>query len=252
MKVTFLGTGTSTGVPQMGCSCEVCRSNDPRDTRLRTSALLTTDSGRNILVDCGPDFRQQFLAHSDALSRIDGILFTHEHFDHASGLNEIRPLHSAQLYAEKRVAEAIRYNLPYIFSEHPYPGAPTLDLHVINPDEPFFIDGQEVIPVRAIHGQLPVLGYRIGSFGYLTDISEIEDGELSKFKGVKVFVLGALRYKPHPSHLSVEESIEVARRVGAEKTFFVHMSHDIGLHAEVCASLPEGMTLAYDALTYEW
>lgn len=250
MKVTFLGTGTSTGVPQMGCSCAVCRSSDPRDTRLRTSALLTTDSGVNILVDCGPDFRQQYLRHS--LSRIDGIIFTHEHFDHASGLNEIRPLHTAQLYAEHRVAEAIKYNLPYIFSDHPYPGAPTLDLHEVKPGAPFAIEWQEIIPVRATHGNLPVLGYRIGSFGYLTDISEIEDSELEKFKGVKVFVLGALRYKPHPSHLSVEQSIDVARKVGAEQTFFVHMSHDIGLHAEVCAALPQGMTLAYDTLVYEW
>lgn len=250
MKITFLGTGTSVGVPTMGCDCEVCRSKDPHDKRLRASALIETDKGTKIIIDCGPDFRQQYLKHD--IGKFDAILFTHEHFDHAVGLNEIRPLGGAELYAEHRVLEAIRYNLPYIFCEHPYPGAPDFHLHEVHDDRPFMIGADKVIPIRAVHARLPVLGYRIGSLAYITDFSGISDGETEKLKGLDVLVMGALRLKPHPAHLSVPEALELVDRLRPKQTFFIHMSHDVGLHADVCEKLPENVTLSYDGLQYEW
>ena len=233
----------------MGCGCEVCHSADPHDKRLRTSALLTTDSGVRILMDCGPDFRQQYLTHN--LSDFDGIIFTHIHFDHAFGINEIRPLKNADLYAERRVIEGLKRNFDYLFN-HPYPGAPNLNIHEIDESVNFTIEGQEIIPVRAMHGNLPILGFRIGSFGYLTDVSSIDDSELEKFYGVKTFVLGALRKRPHPTHLKLEDAIAKAEKVNADRTFFVHMSHDMGLHSVVNEELPDKISLAYDGLEYEW
>lgn len=250
MKLLFLGTGTSTGVPQLGCDCSVCRSRDPRDVRLRASVVVTTDAGRKILIDCGPDFRYQALKYR--IGTVDAILFTHEHFDHAWGLNEIRPLHQADLYAESRVLKCIQDTLPYIFSEHPYPGAPELRLHRIEADVEVEIAGERVLPVRAMHMHLPVLGYRIGDFAYVTDISSISEEEKEKLRGLKVLVLGALRKSEHPAHLKLDDALALAKELDAGQTFFTHMSHDMGLHEEVDGELPERVRLAYDGLEVEW
>ncbi|MBQ4358453.1 MAG: MBL fold metallo-hydrolase [Paludibacteraceae bacterium] len=250
MKLLFLGTGTSTGVPQLGCNCDVCRSIDPKDMRLRASAMLTTDTGRQFLIDCGPDFRYQALKYHIGVG--DAILFTHEHFDHAWGLNEIRPLHQADLYAEDRVLKCFRDTLPYIFNEHPYPGAPDLRLHRIKEEKPFSIAGERIIPIRALHMQLPVLGYRIGDFAYVTDFSSIAESEKEKLRGVKVLVLGALRKSEHPAHLKLSDALDLARDLAAEQTFFTHMSHDMGKHEDVNRQLPPHVQLAYDGLRVEW
>lgn len=243
MKLTFLGTGTSVGVPQMGCHCEVCSSSDPADKRLRASVLLETDKGGRILIDCGPDFRQQSLRYG--IEEVDGVLFTHIHFDHAAGINEIRPLRHADLYAEQRVIDGILRFYSYLFGENHYPGAPELNLHTIT--GPFQLCGETITPVRAIHGKLPVLGFRIGKrFAYLTDFSEISDEEKQKLLGVDVMVMDALRIQPHPSHLSLQQALDLCDELKLSQVYFTHMSHDMGLHHVVNAQLPSSRQLAYD------
>lgn len=250
MKVTFLGTGTSVGVPQMACHCDVCRSEDPHDKRLRASVMIETTDGRTVLVDCGPDFRQQSLLYG--IERLDGVLMTHIHFDHASGINEIRPLHQADIYCERSVKESILKFYPYLFGEHHYPGAPDLRLHEINEKRSFDLCGMKVTPVRATHGSLPVLGYRFDdNFAYLTDFSEIDDREAEKLRGVKVAVLDALREKEHPSHVNLAQAMALADRLQLSQVYFTHMSHDMGKHAWRNAHLPSHRQLAYDGLVLE-
>lgn len=250
MRIRFLGTGTSTGVPEIGCRCAVCTSGDSRDQRLRTSVRITT-GGKNILIDCGPDFRQQMLPlHFEP---IDGLLLTHEHYDHVGGIDDLRPFckfNDIQIYAEQMVADALRQRIPYAFAEHKYPGVPIIELNEID-SRPFRVEGIEVIPVRLMHALLPIFGYRIANFAYLTDLKTIPEEEFPKLQGLDMLVMNALRIKEHISHQNLEQALENVRRIGAKRTYFVHMSHQIGLHKDVQAILPENVFLAYDGLEIE-
>jgi len=292
MKLHFLGTGTSIGVPQMGCSCSVCRSEDPRDKRLRCSALLETDDHRLILIDCGPDFRTQMLRFiaehpytddtlvpysvrkmsemSDeqarkmglheaprfdyAMPRIEAVLLTHEHFDHVAGLDDLRPFsyfHSIDVWAEPNVAEAIINHMGYVFGEKHYPGAPKLTMNPLEEHQSITIGDNEIVPVRVYHGKLPILGYRIGPLAYLTDMSQLGEQEWGKLEGVETLVVSALRDEPHATHQTIEEAIAFGRKVGAKRTYFIHMCHTAGKQADRDEQLPEGFCFAYDGLTID-
>lgn len=251
MKITFLGTGTSTGVPQVGCSCEVCTSSDPRDKRLRTSALVETDTAR-VLIDCGPDFRQQIL--SCDFRSIDAVFVTHEHYDHVGGMDDLRPFSvfgDVPVYALERVAQQLRQTLPYCFVEHKYPGVPRLDLHVIRPHEAVQVGDLTVVPFCVMHGRLPILGFRIGPMVYITDMTEVPESEADYLQDAELLVVNGLRRKPHDTHQSIGQACDFARSIGAGRTFLVHMSHQAGRHADTDARLPEGIRLAYDGLTVE-
>ena len=243
--ITFLGTGTSTGVPQLGCKCPVCRSDNPKDKRLRNSALITVDDKR-FLIDAGPDLRQQLITNH--IFHVTGILLTHEHYDHVGGLDDVRPLGETNIYAEANVLEAIERNMSYCFGAKIYPGVPKMNLHRIDLN-PFQIKGVEITPIRVMHARLPVLGFRIGEIAYLTDVKTITDAELEKLRGLKVLVINALRKEEHISHISLSEAIHIARKVNAENTYFSHISHHLGLHDEVSRELPENIHLAYDNLS---
>jgi len=244
MNLLFLGTGTSTGVPQIGCNCSTCISSDQKDKRLRASLLITTGMSR-ILIDCGPDLRQQLLTHR--INRLTAILLTHEHYDHVGGLDDVRPLGDAQLYAEKRVSNVIQRNMPYCFGENQYPGVPKINLHEID-EKVFLIGTQEVQPIRIMHAKLPILGFRIGNAAYLTDVKTIDDKAIEQLQNLDVLILNALRPGKHISHLSLEEAIEIALKIQARETYFTHMSHDMGLHEDVDRLLPNHIHLAYDGL----
>ncbi len=248
MRVTFLGTGTSTGVPEIGCQCEVCTSRDPRDWRLRTSVLVETDNKR-ILLDCGPDFRWQMI--TSKTYHLDAVLISHEHYDHVGGLDDLRPFcaeKGVDIFAEEYVAEAIKTRIPYAFRVHKYPGIPNLELHSITID-PFIAAGIPVIPVRIMHACLPIFGYRIGNMAYLTDVKSIPEEEYDKLKGLDVLIIDALRQKEHPSHESLEEALENISRIQPKESYLIHMSHRMGLHAEVDKKLPPHVHLAYDGLS---
>src|ERR1035437_6264677 len=244
MNFLFLGTGTSTGVPQIGCSCSTCRSADSKDKRLRASVLLT-EGDTKILIDCGPDLRQQLLTHD--INSVSAVLLTHDHYDHIGGLDDVRPLGDTQLYAEKKVLSVIQRNMPYCFADIKYPGVPIIHLHEINEDI-FFINNLKIEPIRIMHAKLPILGFRVGKVAYLTDIKTIDERSIEKLKNLDILVMNALRIKNHISHLSLSEAIEIATKIGAHITYFTHMSHDIGLHEEINKSLPENIKLAYDGL----
>ncbi len=252
MRVTLLGTGTSGGVPSIGCQCEVCRSTDPHDKRLRCSALLETETTR-VLIDCGPDFRQQVLPLP--FQRFDGILLTHIHYDHVSGIDDLRPFcvfGDINIYANQGTVDGLKTTMPYCFTEHLYPGVPRLNLHVAQPHVPFTIGDIDIIPIEVMHHALPILGFRIGSFAYITDMKTINEGELPYLMGVKTMVVNALRFAPeHHSHQTVDEAIAFVRRVGAKHAYLIHPSHHIGLHKKVNAQLPQGIELAYDGQVIE-
>lgn len=250
MKITFLGTGTSQGVPIIGSNHPVCLSSNPKDKRLRVSLLLEWENYVYV-IDCGPDFRQQMIANQ--VQKIDGILFTHEHNDHVIGLDDVRPFYFKQgnisIYAHQRVLNELKKRFEYVFAiENKYPGAPTLDEHIID-DHPFLIGNKYVTPVNVYHPKLQVYGFRFGDFAYITDAKIIPDEELQKLEGVKTLVLNALRKEEHRSHLNLEQAIDVARKVGAEQTYFTHISHHMGFHDEVQKELPENFYLAYDNLS---
>ena len=244
MKISILGSGTSTGIPQIGCGCKVCTSSDPKDNRLRASIMIEVND-RKILVDCGPDLRQQLINHR--VTHLDGILITHEHFDHIGGLDDVRPLGNTNIYGEKPVLDVIKRNMPYSFVENKYPGVPVIHTHPIGTD-PFYIKDIEITPVRIMHAQLPILGFRIGNFAYLTDVKTIDKQEVDKLKGLDLLIINALRIREHHSHLSLSESLELTHKIGAKATWFTHMSHDMGLHDEIEKTLPENIHLAYDGL----
>lgn len=252
MKVTFLGTGTSQGVPLIACHCEVCVSQDARDKRLR-SAVMITINGKNYVIDSGPDFRQQMLREN--IDDVEAIIFTHEHKDHIAGLDDVRGFNFRhnrymQVYATKRVQEAIKREFSYVFAEYKYPGIPLITLNTID-HTPFTIDEVLFTPIQVMHAKMPVFGFRIGDFTYITDANYIGDAEKEKIKGSKVLVLNALRREEHISHFTLQQAIDLVNELKPEKAYFTHISHQLGLHTDVNAELPKGMELAYDGLLLE-
>lgn len=247
MKITFLGTGTSTGVPEIGCKCPVCTSNDPRDNRLRTSALIEVE-GKRILIDCGPDFRYQMLRQE--INELDAILITHEHYDHVGGLDDLRPLlkeKDIEIYLEENVAKAIETRMPYAFHEHKYPGVPDLKLMRIT-EKPFQAAGVSITPIRLMHARLPIIGFRIGNMAYLTDFKSIPEEEYYKLTNLDILVIEALRKGDHYSHGSLEDALANIECIRPKKAYLVHMSHRIGLHTEAEKELPDHICYAYDGL----
>lgn len=251
MNVTFLGTGTSTGVPVPTCTCEVCRSDDPRDTRLRPSVLLRWEAA-SVLVDTSTDLRQQVLRLG--LRDIDAVVYTHAHADHVFGLDDLRMFNwrrggAIPVYGSAVTLAALRRTFWYVFEDvEAGGGKPILDLHEV--DAPFPLLGRTVVPVPLQHGRLPILGYRIGGFAYLTDVSAIPDSSYDLLRGLDVLVLSALRRRPHPTHLTLSRALEEAERIGAARTLFTHIAHELS-HAAVQAELPAGVELAYDGLSLE-
>lgn len=253
MRLTFLGTGTSTGVPVIGCHCEVCRSTDPRDKRLRCSALVETDEGDSLLIDCGPDFRQQILRLDSP--RLDALMVTHSHYDHLGGLDDLRPYCHCEggfpIYCSKDVAHDIHVRLPYCFGPHAYPGSPQLNLEVIS-EEPFTVENTLVQPLPLYHTPtLRIYGYRIGPLSYITDCKILPDETLRLLKDTDTLIINALRPKEHPSHLNLREALDVIKTVRPRRAFLTHFSHEIGLQANVEPTLPEGVRMAYDGLSVE-
>ena len=249
MKITFLGTGTSQGVPIIACECNVCKSTDEKDKRLRSSILIE-DKGSVYVIDSGPDFRQQLLREN--VKKLDAVIFTHEHKDHIAGLDEVRSFNylykkPVDIWASKRVEEAIRIEFAYIFSEIKYPGIPEITLHEIT-DEPFRINETEFIPVNVLHYRLPVKAFRIGNFAYITDANYIADEEKEKLKNLDVLILNALRREKHISHFTLQEAIDLVNELKPKKAYFTHISHQLGLHTEVSKELPDNIELAYDQL----
>ncbi len=261
MKLTFLGTGTSCGVPTIGCQCYTCTSTDARDKRLRCSALLETEQTR-LLIDCGPDFRQQIMPLP--FRRIDGILITHAHYDHMGGMDDIRPycqFGEINVYADPLAKKGMLEMLPYCFAEHRYPGVPAIHLHEIHKHEGFRIGDIDILPIEVMHHDLPILGYCFSPVGeiqsegqkdhvptlvYITDMKVINESEIPYLRGAKTMIVNALRHTPHHSHQTLQEAVDFARRVGAHQTWLIHSSHDIGRHTEVNASLPSDIQMAYD------
>ena len=294
MKLTFLGTGTSIGVPAIGCNCEVCLSQNPKDKRLRSSAMLETDGGLRVLIDCGPDFRQQIMRYNRQgktpfFDKIDAVLFTHIHYDHVGGTDDLRPFAwfgDVDIYAQKDVIDGLHQTMPYCFKEQLYPGVPHLKLHQISAGRPFTVrrpyestvevyeggatlqgimrdkreqriippalDELEILPVRVMHGNLPILGFRIGKLAYITDMKYMEDEDVQTLQGIETLVVNALRFKKeHHSHQLVNDAIEFARKVGARKTYFIHLTHDIGTHDWANSQLPDGFEFAFDGQVIE-
>lgn len=295
MKLTFLGTGTSIGVPAIGCQCEVCRSTDPHDKRLRTSALLETDGGLRVLIDCGADFRQQIL--TQPFGKFDGVLLTHIHYDHVGGIDDLRPFcifGDVDVYADAHVVHGLHQTIPYCFKENLYPGVPRLHLHTIEPHHPITIsrtgerivqmpasgadrhgnlikegamvtipiatDSLTIMPITIMHGKMPILGYifqttddkgnKSKRLAYITDMKYIEDGELPYLTDIDTLVVNALRFeKEHHSHQLADDAIAFSRRIGAQETYLIHVTHDIGFHDIANARLPQSFHIPYDGET---
>lgn len=253
MRIHFLGTGTSQGIPVIGSMHPVCFSKDTRDKRLRVSIWVEWDD-LSLVVDCGPDFRYQMLRSGCA--RMDALLFTHEHADHTAGLDDIRPFFfrqgNIQIYGHKRVIQNLTQRFGYIFTnENKYPGAPSVDTHFIQKNEPLFIKQKEIIPIEVWHGNWQVFGFRMQHFAYLTDVKTIEEDQLGKLQNLDVLVLNALREEPHQTHLNVQEALDLVAILKPKKTYFTHISHSMGFHSEMQSKLPPNVFLAYDTLMIE-
>ena len=253
IKITFLGTGTSQGIPVIGSDHPVSFSKDLKDKRLRSSILIEYKN-LHFTIDCGPDFRQQMLRAN--CKKLDGIIFTHEHADHTTGIDDVRPFFFRQgkipIFLNERVLRSLENRFAYIFDpKYKYPGAPDFQVNIIKNNQNFKIYDLEITPIESMHLKLSVFGYRIENFAYLTDVKTISDEELKKLKGLDTLVINALRFEPHPSHLNVEEAIEIIDQIKPKKTFFTHISHNMGFHEEVCKKLPKNVTLAYDGLVLE-
>lgn len=257
LKVTLLGTGTSTGIPVIGCQCRVCQSADPHDARTRCACHIEA-GGLSLIIDTGPDFRQQ--AIREDIRRVDAVLFTHHHFDHVVGLDDLRPFFFGNrtpipCFARGNTVAVLQRMFQYIFGDGSYPGVPLLALNEV--DGPFEVQSRytpdaavQITPINVFHGELPLFGYRVGRFAYLTDTSHIPETSFALLKDLDVLVLDALRHEPHPTHFTIEDAVETAQRIGARQTYLIHMTHSI-LHTEENARLPDGIALGYDGLQFE-
>ena len=248
MEIEFLGTGTSTGVPQIGCRCNVCRSADPKDNRLRCSAIVRA-KGQSVLIDCGPDFRQQILRAAD--DHLDAVLLTHIHYDHVGGMEDLRAYCASApfpVYGKEGVLSGIKSRIAYCFVSHPYPGVPSFDLHAIEDYKPFKIGEVEVEPLPVLHYKLWIQGFKIGNLAYITDAKQVPEQTIREIEGIDTLVINALRMEPHLSHMSLSECLEVVERVHPRRAFLTHMSHGIGLQSETEKLLPENVYMAFDGL----
>lgn len=253
-RLTFLGTGTSTGIPEIGCTCHTCTSTDPRDQRYRSSALVEYGEEK-ILLDCGPDVRNQLLRAK--VDHLDHILLTHEHYDHCGGLDDIRPLFwkmdTCPIHAEPNVISALRIRMPYAFAENRYPGVPQLVLEETYPGRTIPLkDGSVIEPLRVMHGKLPIVGYKFGRLAWITDCKTLPEETIEAIRGIPTLVVNALRLYDHPAHMTLDESLALVSRIQPERTYFIHFAHTIGRHEEIEARCPEGVTPAYDGLQIEF
>ncbi len=254
MQLTFLGTGTSAGIPLIGCNCEICQSDNPKDTRLRSSVLFQDDH-HTAIVDTGPDFRAQMLQHN--VDHLDAVLFTHEHRDHIAGLDDTRPYlfwtgNPMPIFCEEPVEKAIRRDFYYAFQDNPYPGSPQFQIRKIAPNSPFSVGSMEFTPLRIMHGKMPIVGFKCGSVAYITDANVIPEESWEQLIGIDILILNALRIETHHSHYNLQQAIAVAEKSQAKQVYFTHISHQLGLHQEINQQLPDNITLAYDGLTITW
>lgn len=250
MKITFIGTGTSQGIPVIGCKCNVCLSTNTKDKRLRTSIVLET-ADKVVVIDTGPDFRQQML--SAKVDKLDAVVFTHEHKDHVAGFDDIRAYNfilkrRMDVYATENVQKALQREFPYIFNDFKYPGIPEINLHTITSLQSFHIGSMELLPFEVMHYNLPVLGFKIADFTYITDANFIPDSSKEKIYGSKILVLNALRREPHISHFNLKQALALIDELKPEKAYLIHISHQLGLHAQVQKELPAYVDVAYDGL----
>lgn len=255
MRITFLGTGTSQGVPIIGCTCNVCRSLDFKNKRLRSSIHIVTDNEDSLIVDSGPDFRQQVLR--ERIVALDGILFTHQHKDHTAGLDDIRGFYflnnqkPINLYGTEAVFNQLKQEFNYMFVEDKYPGVPSVNLHEVSKNNVFKINNTPFTPIHVWHKNLPVMGYRVGNFAYITDANKIDQDQLKKLNGLDVLVINALQKTPHQSHFTLEEALEIIKILKPKQAYLTHISHRLGLHKEVEKELPQNVSIAYDGLQIE-
>jgi len=253
MKITFLGTGTSFGVPAIGCKCEVCTSTDPHDRRLRSSAMFETDTTR-VIIDCGPDFREQMLKQE--FKKIDALLLTHNHYDHIGGIDDIRafwPFGTTEVYGDHHTIDSLHHALPYLFKTELYPGVAHIHCNEISAGQELQVGDMHIRAVEVMHGKLPILAYRINDIGYITDMKTISDESAECFKGVKLLIVNGLRFKKeHHSHQTVEDAIAFSEKLGSPQTYLIHLNHDVGLHEEVNKILPPHVRLPYDGMTIDF